>query len=64
MDAAIDSRARALADSNPEAMTSLKAAFWAGTDGWDRLLDERAAMSGTLVLSEFTRNAIARFRNR
>jgi methylglutaconyl-CoA hydratase len=64
MDAAIDSRARTLADSNPEAMAMLKAAFWAGTDGWDRLLAERAAMSGTLVLSDFTRNAIARFRNR
>ncbi len=64
MDAAIDSRARALADSNPEAMASLKAAFWAGTDGWDRLLAERAALSGTLVLSDFTRSAIARFRSR
>jgi methylglutaconyl-CoA hydratase len=64
MDAAIDSRARTLADSNPEAMAKIKAAFWAGTDGWDRLLAERAALSGSLVLSDFTRNAIARFHSR
>jgi methylglutaconyl-CoA hydratase len=62
MDAAIDSRARTLADSNPEAMAKLKKIFWADTEGWDQLLAERAAMSGTLVLSEFTRNAIARFK--
>jgi methylglutaconyl-CoA hydratase len=64
MDAALESRARALAASNPEAMAKLKSVFWAGTENWDRLLDERAAMSGTLVLSEFTRGAIARFKSR
>jgi methylglutaconyl-CoA hydratase len=64
MDAAVGARAQALAASNPEAMARLKKIFWAGTEGWDRLLAERAAMSGALVLSEFTREAIARFRNR
>jgi methylglutaconyl-CoA hydratase len=62
MDAAIDARAKALAESNPEAMAKLKKIFWAGTDSWDQLLDERAAMSGTLVLSDFTRKAIASFK--
>jgi methylglutaconyl-CoA hydratase len=62
MDAAIAARAQALAASNPEAIAKLKRIFWAGTDGWEQLLDERAAMSGTLVVSEFTRNAIARFK--
>lgn len=62
MDAALDARARALAASNPEAMVGLKQLFWAGTDAWDALLAERAALSGGLVLSEFTRAAIARFR--
>ena len=61
LDAAVDALARRLAASNPEAMARLKAVFWAGTEDWDRLLDERAAMSGTLVLSEFTRSAIAAF---
>ena len=64
MDAAIEARAQALAASNPEAMAKLKRVFWAGTEGWDRLLAERAAMSGTLVLSAFTRSAIAQFKKR
>jgi len=62
MDSALDARAKVLAGSNPEAMAELKKIFWAGTEHWERLLDERAAMSGTLVLSDFTRNAIAAFR--
>jgi methylglutaconyl-CoA hydratase len=62
MDAAIDSRAEALAASNPDAMAKLKKVLWAGTENWDQLLAERAAMSGALVLSDFTRNAIARFK--
>ena len=63
MDAAVDARARTLAASNPEAMARLKRIFWTGTEGWDAMLEERAAMSGTLVLSTFTREAIARFRS-
>jgi methylglutaconyl-CoA hydratase len=63
MDAALDARAATLAASNPEAMAKLKRIFWTGTEGWETLLAERAAMSGALVLSEFTRAAIARFKN-
>ena len=62
MDAAVDSLAATLARSNPEAMAALKRVFWAGTEKWDALLAERAAMSGTLVLSDFTSSAIAQFR--
>jgi methylglutaconyl-CoA hydratase len=62
MDAAVASRAQTLAASNPEAMATLKKNFWAGTENWDQLLNERAAMSGTLVLSDFTRTAIAKFK--
>ena len=64
MDDAIDTHARTLAASNPEAMAKLKRIFWAGTEAWEQLLDERATMSGALVLSEFTRAAIERFRTR
>jgi len=64
MDAAIDVLAGTLARSNPDAMAQLKAVFWAGTEHWDALLAERAAMSGTMVLSEFTRQAIGAFRTR
>ncbi|MDQ2666092.1 MAG: enoyl-CoA hydratase/isomerase family protein [Gemmatimonadota bacterium] len=64
MDAAINGLAGALAASNPEAMANMKRVFWKGTEAWDTLLAERARMSGTLVLSEFTRSAIAKFRER
>lgn len=47
-----------LAHSNPEAMSQLKKTFWLGTENWDTLLEERAALSGRLVLSDFTRNAL------
>ena len=62
MDEAILALATKLASSNPEAMKELKTIFWAGTEHWDDLLVERAAISGTLVLSDFTRNAIERFK--
>jgi methylglutaconyl-CoA hydratase len=62
LDAAVNTLAQKLLLSNPEAMLMLKKVFWEGTENWDTLLDERAAMSGKLVLSEFTRNAIAKFK--
>lgn len=62
LDAAVEALALRLAGSNPEAMAELKRVFWSGTDHWDELLAERAAISGRLVLSDFTRHAIARFK--
>ncbi len=64
MDAEIDAELRKVALCNPDAMAQLKRIFWAGTDSWDALLAERAMMSGTMVLSEFTRVAIANFKGR
>ena len=64
MDAAIQTLAQKLASSNPEAMQELKKIFWAGTEHWDQLLIERAGISGILVLSEFTRNAIQKFKSK
>ena len=64
MDEAIQVHAKKLALSNPEAMRLMKKAFWEGTEHWDELLDQRAAMSGQLVLSDFTRNAINKFRQK
>lgn len=63
LDAIIDALARRLASSNPEAMTRLKQVFWEGTEHWEELLPRRAEVSGTLVLGEFTKRAIAEFRN-
>jgi methylglutaconyl-CoA hydratase len=51
-----------LAHSNPEAMYELKKIFWKGTENWDELLAERAAISGKLVLSNFAKNAFATFK--
>ena len=62
MDAAIDALAQKLVNSNPEAMAELKKIFWQGTENWDELLVERAGISGRLVLSDFTRNAISKFK--
>ena len=64
MDGAIDEFAQRLAASNPEAMAELKRVFWAGTDHWESLLPERAEISGRLVLSDFTREAINRFKEK
>ena len=64
MDAAIQALAEKLASSNPEAMKELKTVFWSGTEHWDDLLVERAAISGTLVLSDFTRQAIEKFKSK
>jgi len=64
LDEAVYSLATKLANSNPEAMTQLKKTFWEGTEHWDELLPKRAAMSGELVLSDFTRNAIGKFKGK
>jgi methylglutaconyl-CoA hydratase len=64
LDEAVHALARTLSRSNPEAMANLKQIFWAGTEQWDTLLEQRAEMSGTLVLSDFTRRAIAGFQAR
>ncbi len=63
LDEGVAKLANKLAGSNPQAMAELKKIFWAGTEHWDELLKERAAISGELVLSEFTRNAINAFKN-
>lgn len=62
MDHEINKLALKLAKSNPQAMKMLKKVFWQGTENWDELLIERAGMSGELVLSEFTINAINAFK--
>lgn len=64
LDQAVHTLAKCLAASNPEAMMLLKKAAWTGTDHWDTLLIERAEMSGKLVLSDFTVNAINQFKSK
>lgn len=52
-----------LASYNPEALKEMKRVLWEGTENWDQLLTERAETSGKLVLSHFTKNALAKFKN-
>lgn len=64
MDESISRLANQLAHSSPQAMTELKRVFWKGTEHWDHLLVERAEISGRLVLSSHTKEAIARFKSK
>jgi len=64
LDKSVNDLAGRLVAANPEAVARIKRIAWSGTDNWPRLLEERAAMSGTLVLSDYTRNAIAAFAKR
>lgn len=54
--------AKKLASYNPEALSEIKKVFWQGTENWDELLYERAAISGKLVLSDFTKKALTQFK--
>jgi len=64
MDKALYDLAKNLAGSNPDAMRELKQIFWQGTEHWDTLLIERAKISGRLVLSDFTKKFISKFKNK
>jgi methylglutaconyl-CoA hydratase len=62
LDEAVQRLADTLSHSSPTAMAEIKKIIWKGTEHWDQLLTERARISGRLVLSEFTRAAISRFK--
>lgn len=64
LDASVEAHAARLAASNPEAMLELKRIFWRDTEDWHETMIARAAMSGWMVLSDFTREALDRFRSR
>ena len=62
MDEAVGAFAKHLCSYNPEAMSEMKSKFWRGTEDWDQLLAERAAISGRLVLSDFTKETLQKFK--
>jgi len=62
LDNEVDNLASKLASYNPEALNEMKKIVWQNTENWDILLDNRAAISGDLVLSEFTKNALQKFK--
>jgi len=62
LDEAVQAFAENLCSYNPEAMREMKKIMWAGTENWDELLAERAVISGKLVLSDFTKETLKRFK--
>jgi methylglutaconyl-CoA hydratase len=62
LDEAVENLANKLASYNPDALFNMKKVLWEDTEHWDKLLIERAKISGKLVLSEFTKNTLKRFR--
>jgi methylglutaconyl-CoA hydratase len=62
LDLAVQAFAENLCTYNAEAMMEMKKVFWSGTDDWDTLLADRAVISGRLVLSDFTKETLKRFK--
>jgi len=62
LDEAVQAFAENLCTYNPDAMAEMKKIMWSGTDHWDTLLAERAVISGRLVLSDFTKETLKRFK--
>ncbi|SDX63043.1 methylglutaconyl-CoA hydratase [Lutibacter oricola] len=62
MDKEVDFFAEKLANYSNEALSSLKKVLWKGTEDWSLLLEERAEISGKLVLSEETKKALQKFK--
>lgn len=62
MDSSLADLCKDLSAYNIEAMRNLKAVLWEGTEHWDDLLIERAAMSGRLVLSPETKSQLAPYK--
>lgn len=58
LDLAITAFANKLATYNPKALIEMKKVLWEGTENWNTLLYERAEISGKLVLSDFSREAL------
>ena len=53
-----------LVSYNPDSLRAIKKVFWQNTNHWNELLMERAEITGKLVLSDFTKNALANFSNK
>ncbi|MCY1463653.1 hypothetical protein D9M71_815770 [compost metagenome] len=62
LDAGVESFVKKLSSYNPEALYEMKKIIWEGTEQWESLLFERAAITGKLVLSDFTKNALLQFK--
>lgn len=64
LDEAISALAKKIASCSSDAILEMKKIFWEGTENWDSLLEERAEISGKLVLSDFTKNYMKGFKGK
>ena len=62
LDIRLEEYTKELSSYNPDALLEMKKVLWEGTSHWDSLLYERAAISGRLVLSDFTKSALEKFK--
>jgi len=62
LDIEVDNLAVKLSNYNVSALIELKRILWKNTENWSRLLEERAQVSGKLVLSEATKKALQKFK--
>lgn len=53
-----------LSQYSPEAMSHLKSIFWQNTENWNEIMPKRAEMSGKLVLSDFTKSTLKKFKSK
>ena len=64
VDDSINRLSTTLSHSSPEAMHEIKNILWKGTEHWDELLQQRAAISGRLILSDFSKQFIKNFKDK
>lgn len=62
LDSDVENFAHKLSSYNPEALQEMKKIIWEGTEQWESILIERAKITGKLVLSDFSRNALLQFK--
>ncbi|MEP6646577.1 MAG: enoyl-CoA hydratase/isomerase family protein [Saprospiraceae bacterium] len=58
LDAYLDHFCKNLLSSSPDALVAIKIMMWHDTEHWDDLLDQRAEISGSLVINETAQQAI------
>jgi methylglutaconyl-CoA hydratase len=64
LDEAVNDLSSKLANKSSHAMKHLKSVLWGGTEHWDKLLEERASVSGSLVLGSDAQEIIFRLKNK
>lgn len=64
MDQYLEEYTSILSSYSPEGLQAMKKVYWEDSNHWDTLLTERAQISGRLVLSDFTVNALNKFKNK